>query len=598
MALNCLHDYTRILKEKDALREISCPGDTQFEITEIADRVMKQPGGGKALLFKNTGTDFPLLINGWGSEDRMKTVFGGREPKKAIGEFLKILDKAQQNSGLIGRLQLLKSLRPYLKIQPKKIQGNAPCQEVVAQKPNLGKLPVLQTWPQDGGPFITLPMVITQDPDTRQRNIGMYRMQIFDAQTTGMHWHIHKGGAAHFEKYKTRKQKMPVAVVLGGDPLLTYAATAPLPQNIDELLLAGFIRQKPVKLVKAISQDIMLPADSDIVIEGYIDPDEDWQAEGPFGDHTGFYSLQDRYPRMHVTCITHRQNAVYPATIVGVPPMEDAWFATATESFFLPLIQKVMAPELLDMHMTVGGVAHNLVLAKMRKEYPAQPVKLMHSLLGSGQLMFSKVLLTLNEAVDIRNEGDVLSVLLQAKPERDIMTSHGPVDVLEHASRKALQGGKLLIDLTEYTPGKLPDLQKKDTRNGVFVSTFLIGPCLIGTGKDALSEYANKTQFENLHEEGIAYVLLIEHEKMLKHPMHLQWWVLANLDPARDILIQDGILWIDGRHAGSSDKSGSKWPDPVISDKATIRRVDEKWQEYGIGECISSPSLITEEFVK
>ena len=326
--------------------------------------------------------------------------------------------------------------------------------------PDMSKLPVLTCWPADGGPFVTLPAVHTVDPETGAPNVGMYRMQVFEKNLTGMHWHRHKTGANHYEKYKKAGKKMPVAVALGGDPVYTYAATAPMPENVDEYLLAGFLRKKSVKLVKCLTNDLYVPEDADFIIEGFVDPAEDFIWEGPFGDHTGFYSLADWYPRFHVTCITHKKDAVYPATIVGVPPQEDAYIGLATERIFLSPIRMAMVPELKDMTLPVAGVAHNFTVVKIEKNYPGQAVKVMHSLWGAGQMMFNKVLVVVDEEVDIHNHESIFKVFAERfQPDHSLQFSKGPLDVLDHSSSKFAFGSKLGIDLTAH-PGEMFDLHE------------------------------------------------------------------------------------------------------------------------------------------
>jgi 4-hydroxy-3-polyprenylbenzoate decarboxylase len=354
MAYKGLGDFINTLEKENELIRIKEKVSTNLEITEITDRISKSGNQNKALLFENNGTDFPVLINAYGSTKRMCLALGVNnldEPGKEIKSIFKNLTSPKNS--LFEKLKLLPSLSKFGSWMPKTINGKGKCQKVINLNPDLTILPVLTCWPLDGGPFITLPSVHTKDPETGSRNVGMYRMQVFDKQTTGMHWHMHKTGAKHYRLYKEKGiRKMPVAVSLGGDPVYTYSATAPLPDSVDEYLLAGFLRKKKVELVKCISQDIEVPADAEIVIEGYVDTLEDYILEGPFGDHTGFYSLADFYPKFHVTCITHRKNAVYPTTIVGIPPQEDAWIGKATERIFLAPIQLTMLPELTRYEST------------------------------------------------------------------------------------------------------------------------------------------------------------------------------------------------------------------------------------------------------
>jgi 4-hydroxy-3-polyprenylbenzoate decarboxylase len=352
MAFKGLHEFISFLEKTGELVRISHQVSTDLEITEIVDRVSKSPGGGKALLFENNGTDFPLLINAFGSEKRMAMALGCRHLDE-IGERIELLFKnlTEPKPDFYSKLKALPLLSQVASWMPKSVGRRGACQQIVMKNPDLTKLPVLKCWPADGGPFITLPCVITRDLNNGMRNVGMYRMQVLDAVTTGMHWHQHKTGARHFQEYKRRGERMPVSVVLGGDPAYTYSATAPLPDNLDEYLLAGFLRDKKVELVKCLTNDLEVPSDADFVIEGYVDPGEELVWEGPFGDHTGFYSLADWYPKFHVTCITHRKDAVYPATIVGIPPQEDAWIGKATERIFLQPMKLSMIPELQDMDL-------------------------------------------------------------------------------------------------------------------------------------------------------------------------------------------------------------------------------------------------------
>jgi 4-hydroxy-3-polyprenylbenzoate decarboxylase len=344
------------------------------------------------------------------------------------------------------KLKMLPKLARVAGSLPKRISA-APCQELVSN-PNLDELPILTCWPKDGGPFVTLPVVITRDPETGTRNCGMYRMQKLDARTTAMHWQAHKTGMRHFAKYRERGEKIPVAVVLGGDPAITYAATAPLPDGVDELIFAGFLRRRAVELVPCKSVPLEVPADADIVLEGWVDPKEPMVAEGPFGDHTGFYTPLDQYPAFRLTCITRRKDAIYPATVVGRPPMEDAWLGKATERLFLPLL-RMMLPELVDYDLPVEGVFHNMAIVAIDKQYPFHGRKVMHALWGLGQLMFTKCVVVVDKDVNVHDLAEVAwRVLNNIDPKRDVMISDGPYDVLDHGSCTVGYGGKMGIDAT------------------------------------------------------------------------------------------------------------------------------------------------------
>jgi 4-hydroxy-3-polyprenylbenzoate decarboxylase len=422
--------------------------DPRLEIAAIAERTMKLAGGGPALLFENVrGSRFPLAINLYGSKRRMALALGVdavEEHARALAELL----GGQVPGSLWDKLKMLPKLARVAGALPKSIGGAAPCQEVVEDIVDLTQLPILTCWPDDGGPFITLPIVLTHDPDSGARNCGMYRMQLLDGKTTAMHWQAHKTGMRHFHKYKERGQRVPVAVVLGGDPALTYAATAPLPDGVDELLLAGFLRRRAVELVPCKTQPIEVPADADFVLEGYVDPTEPMVDEGPFGDHTGYYTPRDKYPAFHVTCVTRRRDAIYPATVVGRPPMEDAWLGKATERLFLPLL-RMMLPELVDYNLPVEGVFHNMAIVAIDKQYAWHGRKIMHALWGMGQLMFTKCVVVVDKDVNVHDVAEVAwRVLNNIDPKRDVMISDGPYDVLDHASCSVGFGGKMGVDAT------------------------------------------------------------------------------------------------------------------------------------------------------
>ena len=445
MAYDNLAEFVQVLEREGELKRISHPVNAELEITEIADRVMKSAG--PALLFENViGKSIPLLINAFGSTRRMALALGVNDIEEIAAEITKLIQTRPPKS-FKDKLQLLGALVKLAGIPPKFVK-DAACQEFVIRDPDLNLLPVLTCWPGDAGPFITLPMVFSKDPGRGTRNVGLYRMQVFDRRTTGMHWHLHKVGARHFQQQKENKNKLELAVCLGGDPAMIYAATAPLPPQIDEILFTGFLRKKGVELVKGITVEVEVPANSDIVIEGYVDPSEPLRREGPFGDHTGFYSLADDYPVFHVTCITHRKNPIYPTTIVGRPPMEDAYLGKATERLFLPLL-RVTLPEIVDMNLPVHGVFHNLAIISIKKEYPAHARKVMQALWGLGQMMFTKTLIVVDHDVNVQDLAEVTWVVgNHIEPKRDVIFSDGPVDVLDHAAPMMGYGSKLGIDAT------------------------------------------------------------------------------------------------------------------------------------------------------
>jgi 4-hydroxy-3-polyprenylbenzoate decarboxylase len=446
MAYKNLQNFISDLEKNNELTRISAEVDSNLEITEITDRISKEHG--PALLFENVkGSEYPVLINAFGSYKRMAMALGAESIEEKAAEMEDLIDWGFSQMRKLDVLSFFPKMKWARLFLPHKV-NNAPCQQVVDHDPDLGKLPVLTCWPGDGGPFFTLPMVITKDPESGAQNMGMYRMQVFDKNTTGMHWHLHKDGAHFYQKYKERGEKMPVSVALGGDPAVTYSATAPLPEGISELFFAGYLRGKPVETVKCITNDLEVPAQAEFIIEGYVDPSEPLRNEGPFGDHTGYYSLTGDYPVFHVTCITHRKNPVYPATIVGQPPMEDCYMAKATERIFLPLLKK-MVPEIIDLNLPLEGVFHNCAIISIRKRYAGQVHKVLNALWGLGQMMYTKMIIVLDHDVDIQNMSVVMwKVFNNIDASRDLIMSEGPLDALDHASPRPRFGTRLGIDAT------------------------------------------------------------------------------------------------------------------------------------------------------
>ena len=447
MSFEDLGAFIRALEKQGELKRIPFEVDPYLEITEFADRAVKS--GGPALLFEQPkGSGTPLLINAFASMKRMELALGVNsieEVAQRIAGFLEL----QQPAGLLDKLKLLPKLSELSAVFPK-IVSTGPCKEVIRREDfSLDEFPVLHCWPGDGGRFITLPMVFSKNPDTGKRNCGMYRMQIFDGQTTGMHWQKHKQGAEHYRRLAAegKQTRMPVAVAIGADPATLFSSILPLPPAIDEMMFAGFLRGKPVELVKCETCDLEVPANSEIVLEGYLNLGE-LRREGPFGDHTGFYSLDDDYPVFHVECITHRRRPVYAATIVGPPPMEDFFMGKAIERIFLPLM-RTQLPEVRDICMPAEGVFHNLILVSIRKSYPGQARKVMHAIWGLGQAMFSKCIVVVDEDVDVQNVAEVAwKALNNIDPQRDIEFCIGPVDSLDHSSRLPNLGSKMGVDAT------------------------------------------------------------------------------------------------------------------------------------------------------
>ncbi len=460
MAFNDLRAFLSLLEKRGELVRIKAEVDAELEIAEITDRVSKEQGApNRALLFERVkGTAFPVVTNVFGSMERMQLALEAESLDEIGDRINQIIDPTSlfpgPGAGLLDKVQLLPKLAELTAFFPKTVK-HAPCQEVVltGDKADLSRIPILKCWPHDGGRFITLPMVCTVDPDTQITNVGMYRMQVYDHQTTGMHWHRHKDGARHYRHYEAAGKRMEVAVAIGGDPAIIYAATAPLPPAIGEFLFAGFLRKKPLEVVPCKTVDVRVPAGAEFVFEGFVDPHER-RIEGPFGDHTGYYSEADEYPVFHVTAITHRKDAIYPATLVGRPPQEDAYLGKATERIFLPLLRMV-APDILDMDMPVEGVFHNNVIVKIRKRYPGHGKKAIHTIWGTGMLMLSKFVIVCDEDVDIHDYREVAwKVMNHVDPQRDVVITDGPLDILDHSCPQIGFGGKLGIDATRKGPGE------------------------------------------------------------------------------------------------------------------------------------------------
>lgn len=597
-----LREYIAKLEAAGELRRITCKVDTQYEICEITDRISKCEGGGKALLFENTGTDYPVLMNMMGSDRRMAMALGVDSLDDITRRIERLVEGAMSpKSSLWEKLQVLPLLKDVAKWFPTRSSSRGECQQVVwrGEDVDLGRLPILKSWPCDGGAFITLPMVATVDPESGTHNLGMYRMQVFDKRTTGMHWHRHKTGARHYDAYKRLGKRMPVSVALGGDPAYIYSATAPMPDNMDEMLLAGMLRQKPVKMVKCLTNELWVPSDCDFVLEGYVDPAEELATEGPFGDHTGFYSLTDLYPRFHIEAITSRRDAIYPATIVGVPPMEDAYIAKATERIFLAPIRIAVQPEVRDLYMPIEGTAHNIAIASIAKRYLGQAGKVAQGLWGAGQMMFNKYMAIASEQCNIRSTDEVLDLLARIDLKRDLIWADGILDVLDHATATTGYGSKLAIDLTEVERSEPLEFRVPRTAqptggvelfNTAYAKRW--GILVLYAEREwretvDVEAYITKNGFEDMR-----YVVLFDRGAAgSMRGEDLVWLAAANTDPKRDIRIAGNTLIIDAR----SKRPGyggnpPRFPNVVTSHPDTIHYVDERWAEYGLGECVESPS--------
>ncbi len=617
MPYKSLRHFIQTLESSGELIRVKEFVSPVLEVTEIADRVVKS--GGKALLFENNGSQFPILILAFAGDRRMNLALGltdldeaGQMIDKLVKEFM------GPREHFLDKLRLLPALQEISSWMPKTIKGRGACQEVVMDKPDLTRLPVLTCWPYDGGPFITLPCVHTRNPENHTRNLGMYRMQVYGPDLTGMHWHMHKGSAFHYQLYKKAGQRMPVSVTLGGDPVYTFAATAPLPENLDEYLFAGFLRKKKVEMVKCLTNDLEVPSDADFVIEGYVDTSEDLILEGPFGDHTGFYSLAGMFPRFHVTCITHRKDAVYPATVVGIPPQEDAWIGKATERIFLSPIKLSVVPELCDMHMPPEGVFHNIVLASIYKQYPGQAVKVMSSLWGAGQMMFNKIMAIVGAGASLTDYKQLARLISSnTDPVEDIHFIQGPVDILDHSSRRYGFGSKIGLDATVKTSEERTDSPVRGApyidEEGIMSAIPAITSAntdLIQDGISVIVLSINKTRqaevrdiAKQINEGGyirnVSFIVFADHLLDVRNLSTLCWIVANNLDPMRDCFYTEQsngskypVLFADGTMKNhESDHFAREWPNVIVMDPKTILTIDSRWNSLGLGSLIPSPSL-------
>lgn len=607
-AYNNLGEFIAELEKAGELLRIKTPVSRDLEITRITDLASKAPEGGKALLFENVlSSRFPVLTNAFGSERRICMALG-TESLDSLAARLNAFIKIEPPKSLKQLVKMLPMGLDLMRFLPRKTR-NAPCQEVVQRgdQVDLGMLPVLKCWPLDGGPFVTLPVVITRSLETGRRNAGMYRLQVYDRNTTGMHWHIHKDGSHYFQEYRRAGRRMPVAVAIGTDPAVTYAATAPLPRGIDEMMLAGFIRRSPVRMAQCVSVDLEVPADAEFVLEGYVDPEE-LRVEGPFGDHTGYYSLVGEYPVFHVTAITHRRNPVYSATIVGRPPMEDCWLAKATERIFLPLLGAVL-PEVRDFWMPWEGVFHNIVVVAIDKEYPGHARRIMSAIWGQGQMSFSKAVALVDFGVDLGSPRKVLETILnEADLENDVFITEGVLDVLDHSAPEPLFGAKIGIDATRR---RLDEKPRRPVTGGPVPSDKVIAqaakaasPLLTSFHAPAI-DVRNRVLLLNFAKDGKTpgravlerllsqarlkafsiFVLLDAAIDLRDHSLVL-WKLFNNVDPKRDMVRRDGRIAVDATRKGAEDGHDRPWPDDIEMDPEVVRGVEERARELGIEEFV------------
>ena len=598
MSYRNLSEFIKRLESSGELTSITKPVSPILEITEIADRMMKSPGGGKALLFEHVeGSPFPVLINAFGSFRRIALALS--EEPDALAERLRGILEQSPPGTIFEKLRLIPKAISWSKFFPSVRRQRSPaCQEVVhtGDEVDLSLLPVLQCWPKDGGRFVTLPVVFTKSLKDGRQNAGMYRLQIYDKRTTGMHWHIHKDGSHCFQEYREAGRRMEAAVAIGTDPAVTYASTAPMPRGVDEMILAGFIRKKPVAMVEALTVDILVPAEAEFVLEGYIDPEET-RVEGPFGDHTGYYSLEDHYPVFHVTAITHRRNPVYSATVVGRPPMEDCYLAYATERLFLPLIRTIL-PEIKDYRLPWEGVFHNVVTAAVDKEFCGHAAKIMSGMWGSGQMSFAKAIVLVDDERLLRDGGMLLRHILDTIAlNADITIMDGILDVLDHSAPQGLYGSKIGIDATRRIAGEPPRpaipaagscdtlLSRLKAADSGFTALRNVYPdsarplLLVAVAKD---DRRNSGHFLNLllnHPPFQGIMVLYDADIDLRDDSLVLWKVFNNVDPRRDIRFFPSGAVIDATKKGPADGHNRPWPDDIKMSPEIVKLVDEKFPD-------------------
>lgn len=605
MAFKDIQHFMRFLEDRGELVRVKAEVDADLEITEITDRVSKNYG--KALLFENVkGSDYPVLINSMGSEERMSWALGVEKLEDVERDIADLINM-QNYMKIPSLIKSVPNLMRLLAVLPWKSPIKGACQEVIEHDPDLSTLPVLKCWPDDGGKFFTLPLVMTKDPDTGVQNTGMYRMQIFDKNTTGMHWHWHKDGREIYDKYRKLGGKMPVSVAIGCDPALIFSAISPLPKMIDEMMFAGYLRKRPVKMVKSITNDIYVPADAEFILEGYVDVNEALRLEGPFGDHTGYYSLADMYPAFHVTCITHKKNPVYPATIVGRPPMEDCYMSKATERAFLPLL-KMIYPEIVDYSLPFEGVFHNCVIVSIKKRFPGHGKKVMNSLWGMGQMMYAKMIIVVDADINPHDTKAVAKQVFESLDmTKDLVFSQGPLDALDHASSTDHYGYRLGVDATrkfdvEGTESKW-DIKIQDDMTA-YLSTHekilnfdypmsdVLQGCLVVSIKKESKDDVRQLMEELWSQDAMKYnkfLIVVDEDVDSTDTSKVAWKVFNNIDAMRDLVIREvpseqfgHRLGIDATKKLAMDGHQRVWPDDIVMSDDVKEKVTRRWSEYGI----------------
>ncbi len=604
-----LGEFIQKLEEHGELLRIPREVDPYLEISEIYSQHAKSQDGGKALLFENVlGSEMPVLINAFGSWNRLKLAYGTTDFSEHTEEIRRLTDMKMPD-GLMGKLEKAWEMRGVLNYPPRQFSGGvAPCQQVVytGDDVDLSRLPVITSWPQDGGPFVTLPLVITKSLDGSMKNMGMYRMQIYDRNTTGMHWQIHKDGSHFHGQYRKTGKRMEVAVVIGADPSLVYSATAPLPPFVYELLFAGFVRGQAIETVKCKTLDLEVPAHAEIILEGYVEPDE-LRTEGPFGDHTGYYTPKEPYPVFHVTALTMRRKPVYLTTVVGQSPMEDCYLAYATERLFLPLLQKI-APEVLDQHLPWDGNFHNCQIFTIEKDYPFQGRRLMSHIWGFTQASFCKCIITASKDAPIHDDAAFLDYFLDHLDiEHRVFITEGIVDALDHSAPQPLWGGKLGIDISHPMKGEPGFGRLKEPVTPLRVQTEtlhkevgLFEPTVTGAQVYGLNRYnpllilrVNKMRNEGVAEriaskiftkeglKGFKVILLVDEKNPdLTDAHRLAWRAFNNVDSKRDIFLKKDRMLIDATYKIAEDGFEREWPDDLVMDEDVVSRVRQKFTDF------------------
>lgn len=601
MALKNLEQFLKLLEKENELIIIDTQVSSYLEITEISNRVMKSKEFNKALLFTNIeGSEFPLCINIFGSEKRLKLALDDNleDIKSDIHSFMQL----SKYKGIKQQIKAIPDLaRLYFSFPIKNNFGTAPSQQVV-REPNLKDYPILHCWPDDGGPFFTMPLCFTIDPETNSQNVGMYRMQVFDETSTGMHWQLHKDGKKIYEKYrKLGIKKMPVSVVVGADPATIYASTAPLPPMIDEMMFASFLRKSPVSLTKCITNDIYVPRHAEFIFEGYVEVDGELNMEGPFGDHTGYYSLPEEYPVFHLTKVTHKKNPIFNATIVGMPPMEDCYLGLITEVIFLPLTQ-ITLPEITNMHLPFEGVFHNLCLTTISKDFPSHAQKMMYNFWGLGQMMYQKMICVFDDGVDLKDYTNRFNdILLNVDIKEDIIMTTGPLDALDHSSKKMYQGTRVGIDVTSRILNESKRYENyilsreeikiikstlesekliKDYRL-LFVNNILLG-IDIQLEKTSVNDISIVKKIQETALKNVKWIFVYDQYTDIQKDNYKFWRLFNNIDGKRDFYFNDNSLIIDATRKFPIENGGREWPDDIIMDPKIVNMVDQKWSQYGI----------------